>query len=153
MPRRAVRPLAAADLAAVVRIEHETFPDPWPLAAFQETLARAEVRGIALDDDDGRFLGYGLCVLAADEGEILNLAVDPGLRRQGAGRALLEAMLDMLKAGGAAQVFLEVRRSNEAAIALYRSMGFVPLGSRRAYYSQPREDALTMVLDVTQNTA
>lgn len=153
MPPPAVRPLTAADLPAVVRIEKHTFPDPWPLGAFKDTLARPEVQGLALDDDAQGLVGYGLCVLAADEGEILNLAVEPAYRRRGAGRLLVRAMVDRLRSGGAARVYLEVRRSNEAAIGLYRAMGFVPSGARPAYYSQPREDALTMVLDVIQNTA
>jgi ribosomal-protein-alanine N-acetyltransferase len=153
MPRPTVRALAPADLAAVVRIERAAFPDPWSANAFRETLAREAARGVVLEDDGGHCIGYGICVLAADEGEILNLAVDPKHRRQGSGRALALAMLDLLKTGGAGRVYLEVRRSNEAAIGLYRALGFVPLGERRAYYSQPREDALTMVLDVIQSTA
>ena len=96
----APRPLASADLDAVTRIEREIFPDPWSKRAFAESLAREDVRGWAQDGVDGRLIGYGLCVRAADEGEILNLAVDPRSRRLGAGRTLLEAMLDWLRGGG-----------------------------------------------------
>lgn len=142
-----------ADLHRVVEIEQATFSDPWSRRDFLDSLRRPEVRGLALDDSDGRLVGYGLCVLAADEGEILNLAVDPAARRRGLGRVLVAALVDWLRLGGAARVYLEVRRSNSAAIALYQACGFSLLGARPSYYSHPREDALTMSLDVTQNTA
>ncbi len=148
----AARPLTAADLPRVAEIERATFADPWSQRAFEETIARPGVTAYALDDA-GRLAGYALCSLAADEGEILNIAVATEARGRGAGLVLMRAMLAGLRAGGARQVFLEVRRSNEAAIALYRRVGFRDLATRRAYYSRPREDALTMVLDVTQNTA
>lgn len=147
------RTLTEADLSRVVEIERHTFSDPWSRSAFVETMAREEVRGFALDDDEGRVIGYGMCVLAADEGEILNLAVDPGCRRSGLGRRLVGTMLEWLKKAGANRVYLEVRQSNQPAIGLYRSLGFETTGSRRGYYSHPREDAVTMGLDVTRNTA
>ena len=147
------RGLTEADLSRVVEIERHTFSDPWSRNAFLETMARDEVRGFALEDDRGLLVGYGLCVIAADEGEILNLAVDPGCRRSGLGRQLVGTMLDWLRKAGAGRVYLEVRQSNLPAIGLYRSLGFETMGSRRGYYTHPREDAVTMGLDVTQNTA
>jgi ribosomal-protein-alanine N-acetyltransferase len=150
---REPRELSVTDLDRVVEIEKVTFPDPWSRRAFLETLARPDVRGVALDDDLGRLVGYGVCVRAADEGEILNLAVAGGARRQGAGRRLLDSMVAWLRGGGATRVFLEVRRSNEAAIGLYLAAGFRSLAARPAYYSNPREDALTMVLDLSRASA
>ena len=144
----APRPLVDGDLGRVAAIERAIFPDPWSRTAFAQTLARPTVRGFALDDRSGRLIGYGICSLAADEGEILNLAVDPAARRQGAGRQLLTAMLDWLASQGAREAFLEVRASNAPAIALYAASGFRRLGSRKGYYTGPREDALTMVLEV-----
>jgi len=79
---------------------------------------------------------------------ILNLAVDPGVRRRGAGRRLLGAMLNWMASEGAREVFLEVRASNVAALALYERSGFRHLGIRKGYYAGPREDALTMVLEM-----
>jgi len=147
------RPLVPADINRVVEIERQTFSDPWSRSAFLESLARPEVTGIALDDESGRLAGYGLCVLAADEGEILNVAVAPQSRRRGMGRRLVAHMLEHLRRGGAVRVYLEVRKSNEAAIGLYRGMGFETAGARRGYYTHPREDAVTMTIDVTRNTA
>ena len=147
------RPIVAADLARMAEVEGGLFPDPWSRQAFADTLARADVRGVAVDDGGGRLVGYGLCALVADEGEILNLAVDPSAQRQGLGRRLLSAMLSWLQGAGAARVYLEVRDSNAAAIALYQAAGFRRLGVRPAYYRQPREDALTMVLEVGPQSA
>jgi len=142
------RAIDDADLDRVAAIEKEIFPDPWSRRAFAETLARSAAKGFALDDDTGRLIGYGVCVVAADEGEILNLAVDPGVRRRGAGRRLLGAMLNWMASEGAREVFLEVRASNVAALALYERSGFRHLGIRKGYYAGPREDALTMVLEM-----
>src|SRR5262249_392113 len=147
------RPVAAADLARIAEIERAIFPDPWSRQSFVETLARTGVRALAVDDGEGHLVGYGVCSLAADEGEILNLAVDPASRRRGIGRRLLSAMLSGLVAAGAGRVYLEVRGSNEAAITLYERTGFQRMGVRRAYYRRPKEDAVTMVLEVGSTNA
>ena len=84
---------------------------------------------------------------AADEGEILNLAVAPAGRRRGLGRALVEAMLEALRTRGIRQVYLEVRESNSSARALYASRGFKEVGRRKAYYRRPVEDAIVLRLD------
>ena len=147
------RPIVSGDLARIAVIERANFPDPWSRDAFVETLGRADVHGLAIEDAQGRLVGYGVCALAADEGEILNLAVDTAARRQGLGRRLLAAMLKWLREGGARRVFLEVRGSNAAAISLYLAAGFQRLGVRPAYYRRPTEDAVTMVMEVGSATA
>ncbi|OGT94766.1 MAG: ribosomal-protein-alanine N-acetyltransferase [Gemmatimonadetes bacterium GWC2_71_9] len=139
-----LRPLHPSDLARVAEIERHTFSDPWSAAAFQDALAQPHVRALAAVDERGAVLGYTVGLLAADEAEVLNIAVDPPARGKGVGAALLEGMLEELRRAGARSVFLEVRRSNEAAIRLYRRSGFEILGARPDYYRQPREDALTM---------
>ena len=78
--------------------------------------------------------------IAAEEREILNVAVDPIFRRQGVGKQLVEAEL----ARSQGTWFLEVRESNLAAIALYRSLGFAPAGRRPDYYHAPDEAAIVM---------
>ena len=147
-----LRPLAAGDLDAVVAIERSTFADPWSKRSFAATLREPHVHALAAVVDDA-LVGYGISSRVADEGEILNIAVAAASRGQGIGRTLLNALLEDLKAGGIRQVFLEVRRSNEAAIGLYRAAGFRPLGVRPAYYATPREDALTMTLELASQTA
>lgn len=142
------RQLRADDLAGVAEIEECVFSDPWSKRSFEEMLAQQTVHGFAVDGEDGLLVGYGVCSVVADEGEILNLAVEPRARGRGVGTALIAVMLDWLRARGSGRVFLEVRSSNEAAIGVYRKAGFVPLGTRRSYYRHPREDALTMTLDL-----
>jgi ribosomal-protein-alanine N-acetyltransferase len=103
---------------------------------------------VALDAPDGTLAGYGVCRSAADEGEILNVAVAEAWRGRGAGHILVEAMLRHLAGRGAARVYLEVRASNAAAIGLYASLAFERVGIRRGYYARPREDAVVMAVTV-----
>jgi ribosomal-protein-alanine N-acetyltransferase len=147
------RPLQSADLDRVVAIERSAFSDPWSKRAFVELLAQPHVRSFAIDGDDARLAGYAFCAVAADQGEILNLAVDQHARRIGLGRALLDAVLQAMRREGVATVFLEVRQSNEAAIRLYTRAGFRSVSMRRAYYSHPTEHALSMALDLPQERA
>jgi ribosomal-protein-alanine N-acetyltransferase len=147
------RPLTAADLDSVAAIEREVFTDPWSSRAFGDLLGLDHARGFVVEQDGGAIVGYAVCSQAADEGEILNFATAPVARRKGVGRALLAVVLEWLGERGAAKVFLEVRRSNEAAIAMYAAAGFAPLGVRTNYYRRPTEDALTMVLDRVSGNA
>jgi len=85
---------------------------------------------------------------AAGTGEVLNLAVDPPYRRRGLARALLDTALGVFQRRGADEVYLEVRESNAAARSLYGERGFEPVGTRRAYYRNPVEDALVLRLSL-----
>ena len=144
---RAPRGLEEADLDAVAAIERDVFGDPWSRRAFHDLLALAHVRGFVVEDASTQaIVGYAVCSHVADEGEILNLATTDHWRRRGVGRTLLAAVLAWLTSQGAAQVFLEVRASNEAAIGMYRDAGFETMGVRPNYYRRPTEDAVTMVL-------
>jgi ribosomal-protein-alanine N-acetyltransferase len=78
--------------------------------------------------------GFVVVRTAADEAEILTLAVRPGARGKGLGRALLEAAIDKARALGAATMFLEVGADNPHALALYAGLGFAKVGARKAYY-------------------
>lgn len=148
-----LRPLTPSDLDVVAEIERETFADAWSRRSFAGMLKQPHVHAVAAEDSSGRVIGYGMCSVAADEGEILNIAVTPSARHQGLGRQVLAALLAHLQQSGSQKAYLEVRRSNTAAIALYRGAGFLPLGVRPAYYAQPREDALTMTLELGSQTA
>jgi len=147
------RPFTAGDIPRVAQIERSIFSDPWSAAAFAEALRQPHVRSLVLEDGEGGVIGYGLGSIVGDEAEILNLAIDPARRRRGAGRRLLDALLALLRAEGAGRFYLEVRRSNAAAIGLYEAAGFRPMGVRPAYYTRPREDALTMILEPASPTA
>ena len=140
------RPLAEADIEAVVALECTAHAAPWTAGNFRDALAAGYA--VAVGVADGALVAYGVLLFAPGEVQLLNLTVAPEARRLGIGRALLQRFLGEARARGAAQCFLEVRVSNQAAIALYAQQGFVPVARRVGYYPVqgpgPREDALVM---------
>ncbi len=144
-PRLVFAPMVAADLAAVIEIERQAFATPWTPGLFLHELrldfSRLELARRA--GAGGEVVGYACWWLIGDEVHILNLAVCPTARRGGAGRALVQRVLDDAAARAARSVSLEVRQENTAAVALYRAMGFSPIGLRRNYYGRG-EDAVIM---------
>lgn len=143
------RPLCVADIPSLISMLPSLLPGNWSSEGLHEllmsthhcrVLCRADQSGAAL-------LGFAEFTVVAEEGELLNLAIAGETQRAGLGRALLQAVLAELRARGCARCFLEVRRSNAAAIALYDTGGFVLEGVRKGYYParQPQtqpEDAL-----------
>jgi ribosomal-protein-alanine N-acetyltransferase len=127
---------------AVHAIEQASFTDPWSARDFRECVASEVVFLVATDA--GEVAGYVIAQDAADEGEILNLAVAAGRQRRGVGRELVERALAALGDRGVERVFLEVRQSNAAARALYASLGFGEVGRRARYYRRPVEDAIVL---------
>jgi ribosomal-protein-alanine N-acetyltransferase len=101
-------------------------------------------------EQNGAALGFALVWHAADEIHLLDLAVDETARRRGVGRELVGAVLGYARETRARLVLLEVRRSNQAAIALYESAGFTENGVRRGYYSDNGEDALVMMVEFSE---
>ncbi len=141
-----VAPLAGDDeLDRVAALEAASFSNPWTREMLARELERPEVtRVYVIRHPAHGIVGFCSCWLIADEIHINSLAVDQLARRRGAATALLGHVLDELAAQGARQATLEVRRSNAAALALYRRAGFVIVASRPAYYNQPEEDALIL---------
>lgn len=140
------------DVPAIHAIERGSFSDPWSKSAFQQALQAPEVHlAVATDgstpiepSERAPIVGFVAVRVAADEAEILNVAVDPAARGAGVGRALLRHALGVAASAGALATFLEVRPSNAAALALYKAFDFVPVGQRRRYYRAPVEDALVL---------
>lgn len=128
-------------LPALAEIEKACFHAPWSENALREELGK----GIFLVAERSRtVVGYVGCQTVLDEGYITNVAVGPEARRQGVGRALLHELAARVRAEKLAFVTLEVRRSNAAAIALYESMDYEPVGTRKNFYENPTEDAVLM---------
>lgn len=98
--------------------------------------------------EEGAPVGFIVTAHIVDELHIHNVVVDPAARRCGAGRALVDASLSDARAAGLRLALLEVRRSNEAALGLYRSRGFVPVRIRRNYYAEPADDAVEMAAEL-----
>ena len=138
-----IRVARSEDASALRDIEKLSFPDPWSEADFAQLLSAPGIEGW-ICWAGARLSGYVLVRSTGEEAEILNLAVAPEFRRRRVARRLLGQGLETLFAGGVQDVFLEVRRSNRAARALYRRLGFALAGVRRGYYRKPLEDAMVL---------
>lgn len=143
-----IRPMAEADIPAAARLEAACFSTPWSEDAFRSAFAGGVTRFFAAEEA-GRVVGYIGLQMIWDEGFVTNLAVWPGSRRQGIGRALLEAALEAGREAGLATLSLEVRPSNLPALSLYRQKGFQEAGRRKNFYSKPPEDGLIMTYTYT----
>ena len=139
------RLMQEADLPAVMEIERAAFSHPW-----SEEMIRRELQHefstvlLATDGVDGPILGFAVVWLVHDELQVLNVAVAAEARRQGVARRILDRVEGTARERGARVAMLEVRRSNVAAIALYRSLGYREVGVRPRYYAEDGEDALAM---------
>jgi ribosomal-protein-alanine N-acetyltransferase len=148
-----LRQAHAPDLAALSVLEAACFTHPWTEAQIAEEIAVAPPGGLFVLEAPTRTEGTaGICAYCAfrlvlDEVHVMNLAVAPGARRRGLGRRLLAFALRRAARAGARVALLELRAGNEAALALYESLGFRCLSRRRGYYRQPVEDALVLVLE------
>lgn len=138
-----IRPATSADAAALAVLERAAFTDPWSEASLREVLTSSVAFGFVAEEVGG-ILGYVLGRVVTREGEVLNLAVDPRRRREGIGARLLDVALGRFREVGAAEVFLEVRESNQAALQLYRARSFAVVGRRAEYYRHPTEAALML---------
>lgn len=139
-----VGPMRMADVTAVLEIERLSFSAPWPAFAFEQELTANRLAHYRVARLGDRVVAFGGIWLMVDEAHITTFGVHPDHRRRGVGRRLLLELADVALELGSARMTLEVRVSNEAAQALYRSFGFVEAGRRVAYYSDDGEDALVM---------
>jgi [ribosomal protein S18]-alanine N-acetyltransferase len=152
-----VRYAVGTDLESVAAIERVSFSDPWSVESLASALSLPHGRFFVAEDGEARragrggaavLLGYVVALLYGVEGEIADLAVAPAARRRGTGGVLLDRVLATAMESGVRALYLEVRESNSAARALYRSRGFDLVGRRRGYYQHPREDALVLRRDL-----
>ena len=136
-------PMTEAHVAAVAALEQVCFSDPWSEQSVRSELTNPLSLWLtALDGDT--VAGYVGSQTVLDEADIMNVAVAPEYRRRGIARQLLDRLQDLLAAQGIRSLTLEVRASNEPAIALYEALGYVQVGRRPNYYFKPREDALIL---------
>ena len=137
-----IRRLSYADLPQVIAIERRAFPTPWSLAMFVLELSKPSgICMVALVE--GRVVGYLVCSRYDVVWHVMNVAVDPEQRRRGIATAMLEHLFAQADKPGE-QYTLEVRTSNDPAIALYEQFGFESAGVRPGYYHDNKEDALIM---------
>jgi ribosomal-protein-alanine N-acetyltransferase len=145
----ALEPLDGAQALAMAEVHSRSFPRPWSAADLRRLAEAAHCHGIAARCGDV-LAGFIIISAAADEAEIITLAVDEVWRRRGIASALIEAGVVEASRRGARALLLEVGVLNIAAQALYAKAGFVATGRRKNYYKGPSgtEDALLMRRDI-----
>jgi ribosomal-protein-alanine N-acetyltransferase len=142
----ALVPMTMDDVDEVHALECSVFPHPWSRANFSDSI-HAGYDAWLLRDPQGALAGYFLLMYALDEAHLLDVAVAGERQGTGLGRYLLDTLCARAKEMGAESVLLEVRPSNERALAVYRRYGFAEIGRRKGYYPAhegKREDAIVM---------
>ncbi|EFN2002014.1 TPA: ribosomal protein S18-alanine N-acetyltransferase [Escherichia coli] len=141
--------LETTDLPAAYHIEQRANAFPWSEKTFASNQGERYLNFQLTQN--GKMAAFAITQVVLDEATLFNIAVDPDYQRQGLGRVLLEHLIDELEKRGVATLWLEVRASNAAAIALYESLGFNEATIRRNYYptTDGREDAIIMALPIS----
>lgn len=138
-----IRKMTLQDAPAVAQLEIACFSDPWS----EKSIASEVDNPLSywlVADDNGTIAGYVGSQSVLDAADMMNLAVAPAYRRKGVGQNLVNALVEHLQDKQVIALLLEVRVSNEPAIALYEKMGFKQVGRRPKYYHNPRENALIL---------
>ena len=137
--------MTAAHLDGVCAIENECFAHPWSRGSLENALSDPNaVFCVAIEN--GGVIGYIGMLFVLDEGYICNVAVSESFRKRGVGSALIQTLVTHCKKNDFAFLTLEVRESNAAARSLYEDFGFVKVGERKNYYTDPTENAVLMTL-------
>ena len=136
-------PMDSRHVAQVAALEKQCFSEPWSENSVASELSNPLSAWLVAMDGDV-LAGYVGSQSVMGETDMMNIAVDAHYRRQGIAQALIEALVMHLKEKGSHSLTLEVRISNQPAIALYEKLGFVQVGKRLNYYRNPKEDALIL---------
>ena len=139
-----IKKLEKNEINGVAELEKLCFCCPWSESALELLLGDSAV-GFCAVDNTGKVLAYGGMMCVLDEGEITNIATHPNARRVGLGKRIVSALLEYGRERGLLSYSLEVRESNEAAIALYSGLGFEAVGIRKNFYTKPTENAVIMI--------
>ena len=150
-PTFSLRPLTADDLPQVRAIETKSYPQPWTAQHFQVELDRPYTRALVLTDDDTDqiVVGYIVYWVQAEGISLLNIAVDPKWRGFGFGFNLMQAMIKEAVSEDISRIVLEVRESNQNAIALYERIGFKVTHRRKNFYADG-ETAFVMEIKTSE---
>jgi ribosomal-protein-alanine N-acetyltransferase len=134
----------------IAELHAKLFTPPWDANAVRGLLEHpAATSLVAVAGSPKAVIGFVIGQLAADEAEILSIGVAPNWQRAGVAAGLLQGLSRAARRGDAKRIFLDVAEDNEAALALYRKLGFLEAGRRKGYYQRPGSkpvDALTLVL-------
>ena len=130
-------------VSQVAELEKICFSDPWSENSVASELNN-KLAFWLVAEEEGRLAGYVGSQTVCNETDMMNVAGHPDFRRRGIAEALVNALVEELKAMESHCLTLEVRASNTPAIALYEKLGFAEIGRRKNYYRNPREDALIL---------
>jgi ribosomal-protein-alanine N-acetyltransferase len=147
-----IRRMKEADLTTVRMIESQSFSNPWSDNAFRGEIQNTGVSFplVVVRRPGNEVVGYIIYWHIRGDVQVNNIAVRPDCRGLGLGEAMMRFAIAKVRSAGAEFMTLEVRRSNTAAVKLYRKLGFEVLGSRRNYYTKPDENAYVMGLVLDQ---
>ena len=138
-----IEKMNSSHVAQIAQLEKICFSDPWSEKSVASELDNKLAFWLVAAEGD-TVAGYIGSQTVIDDTDLLNVAVHPDFRRPGSAEALVTALVEHLKKMGSRCLTLEVRASNEPAIALYGKLGFAEIGRRKNYYRNPREDALIL---------
>ena len=147
-----IRQATLEDLDALVDLEETCFARPWSRKSFEAELEGNQFSRVFMlihhhSGQESQFVGY-ICVwIVFEEIRFLNLAIRQGFRRQGFGKQLIRAVLDLAVEASCCRGMLEVRETNVVAKNLYEHFNFKPYATRKSYYTNPTEDAILMILE------
>lgn len=151
-----VRTAEAEDMPAVAALEKQLFSDAWSENMLRDCLTQKHYAVTVCTSGEepvldmepaagtGNVTGYLISTHVAGEAELLRIGVASDQRRQGIGQRLMKRLFELCEERHTPDIYLEVRASNDAAIALYGRSGFSVVGKRKNYYHQPEEDACLM---------
>lgn len=148
-----VRRMTTADLGAVRGLEAAAFDATWPATAFEHELTQNPAARYVILEEQEVPMAFGGLWLQYDQAHIVTVAVAPAVRRRGIGMVAVHALVVVADAYQMGDVTLEVRESNVAARALYKTYGFYEVGRRKRYYADNGEDALIMTTEPLRSPA
>ena len=141
-----IRALDTKDIPFIVSARNIDFCDGWNGAMLESAFASGRFFGFVAEDS-GKAVAFAAADMAADTADLVFIYTFPEYRKKGLGTSLVRAVCDAARGRGAVKLFLEVRKSNLPALALYEKAGFVKAGERAAYYGDG-ETATVMVKEL-----
>ena len=144
-----IRKMKIEDVSEAIEIEKSIFSNPWSEKSFEDAIVSKD-NIYLVDISDGEVTGYCGIWTSYDTADLCNMAVTVKHRRKGIAEQLLQEALLLAEQKKVERILLEVRESNEAALALYQKNGFQKIGVRKGYYSNPKEDAVLMECCLSQ---
>ena len=139
-----IMPLQLEHIDGVLEVDSLSFSIPWSRSSFEKEAVQNDFARYVVAVDKGKVIGYAGLWIIAGEGQITNIAIHPDFRGKGAACKMLETLIDICLCKSVSDMTLEVRKSNLAAINLYKKHGFVEEGLRKQFYADNKEDALIM---------